>query len=213
MLGTLGRYHLLHKLADGVLAELYLARLPGTAGFEKLVVVKRIRPEVAHDRAALAMFLDEARLAATLHHSNIAEVIDVDMADGSYFFAMEYVAGRDARAVLAKLGGPLPLPVALAIASGVASALAYAHARTGPEGPLRIVHRDVAPGNILVSYDGAVKLVDFGIARATSRTAKTLTGVLRGKVPYMSPEQCLGKTLDRRSDLFSLGTVLYELTT
>jgi tRNA A-37 threonylcarbamoyl transferase component Bud32 len=213
VLATLGRYHLLHKLADGVLAEIYLARLPGTAGFEKLVVLKRIRPEVARNRAALAMFLDEARLAAMLHHSNIAEVIDVDEADDNYFFVMEYVAGRDARAVQAKLGGPVPLPVALAITSSVASALAYAHARTGPEGPLRIVHRDISPGNLLVSYDGAVKLVDFGIARATSRTATTLTGVLRGKVPYMSPEQCRGKVLDRRSDLFSLGAVLYELTT
>ncbi|HEY0251771.1 MAG TPA: serine/threonine-protein kinase [Kofleriaceae bacterium] len=208
---SLGRYQILTKLADGMMAEIYLARLAGQAGFEKLVVIKRIK--VAHDRAALAMFLDEARLAATLHHSNIAEVIDVGESNGTYFFAMEYVNGRDARAILATTGGALPLGVALAITMGVASALAYAHEKTSPDGPLRIVHRDVSPSNILVSYDGAVKLVDFGIARATSRTAKTLTGVLKGKVPYMSPEQARGKVLDRRSDLFSLGIVLYELTT
>jgi tRNA A-37 threonylcarbamoyl transferase component Bud32 len=195
------------------MAEIYLARFAGTAGFEKLIVIKRIKPTVAQDRAALAMFLDEARLAATLHHSNIAEVIDVGESNDNYFFAMDYVYGRDLRSVRAAANAPLPLGVALAMTTGIASALAYAHAKTGSNGPLRIVHRDVSPSNVLVSFDGAVKLVDFGIARATSRTAKTLTGVLRGKVPYMSPEQCRGKVLDRRSDLFSLGTVLYELTT
>jgi serine/threonine protein kinase len=209
---SLGRYQILRKLADGTMAEIYLARLAGEAGFEKLVVVKRIKSTVAQDRGALAMFLDEARLAATLHHSNIAEVIDVGESDGNYFFAMEFINGRDVRAVRETATAAVPAGVALAIVSGVASALAYAHARTGSEGPLRIVHRDVSPSNIIVSFDGAVKLVDFGIARATSRTAKTLTGVLRGKVPYMSPEQCRGKVLDRRSDLFSLGIVLYELT-
>ncbi|MFT3692226.1 MAG: protein kinase [Kofleriaceae bacterium] len=210
---SLGRYQILRKLSDGTMAEIYLARLAGQAGFEKLVVIKRIKAQTAKDRAALAMFLDEARLAATLHHSNIAEVIDVGESNGNYFFAMEYVHGRDTRAVLASARGPVPLGAALSITMGVASALAYAHEKTAPEGPLRIVHRDVSPSNVIVSYDGAVKLVDFGIARATSRTAKTLTGVLKGKVPYMSPEQARGKALDRRSDLFSLGIVLYELTT
>ncbi len=213
---SLGKYQILRKLADGGMAEIYLARIGGTAGFEKLVVVKRIAPGVADDRALVAMFLDEARLAATLRHANIAEVIDVGSDDNAYFFAMEYVYGQDARNIryeARELQQVIPLEIALAIVCGTASALAYAHDKRGPDGPLGLVHRDVSPSNILVSYDGAVKLVDFGIARATSRTTQTLTGILKGKVPYMSPEQCRGKVLDRRSDLFSLGIVLYELTT
>jgi serine/threonine protein kinase len=213
---SLGKYRIVRKLADGNMAEIYLARIGGTGGFEKLVVLKRIRPAMAADRAQLGMFLDEARLAATLRHANIAEVIDVGAEDGSYYFAMEYILGQDARTIRSACedaARPIPFDVALAIVIGTTSALAYAHDRRGPDGPLGLVHRDVSPSNILVSYDGAVKLVDFGIARATSRTTKTLTGMLKGKVPYMSPEQCRGKVLDRRSDLFSLGIVLYELTT
>ncbi len=213
---SLGKYEILRKLADGGMAEIYLARIGGTAGFGKLVVLKRIPPSVTTDRALVAMFLDEARLAAALHHANIAEVIDVGSEGNTYFFAMEYVYGQDARTIRYQAQDRqqlIPLEIALAIVCGTASALAYAHAKTGPDGPLGLVHRDVSPSNILVSYDGAVKLVDFGIARATSRTTQTLTGILRGKVPYMSPEQCRGKVLDRRSDLFSLGIVLYEMTT
>ena len=213
---SLGKYQIVRKLADGGMAEIYLARIGGTAGFEKLVVIKRILPSVAEDRAQLHMFLDEARLAATLRHANIAEVIDIGSEGDTYFFAMEYVYGQDARTLRnesLETQRPIPLAIALAIVCGTASALAYAHDKRGPEGPLGLVHRDVSPSNILVSYDGAVKLVDFGIARATSRTTRTLTGILKGKVPYMSPEQCRGKVLDRRSDLFSLGIVLYELTT
>jgi serine/threonine protein kinase len=213
---SLGKYQIVRKLADGGMAEIYLARIGGEAGFEKLVVLKRILPSVAEDRAQLHMFLDEARLAATLRHANIAEVIDIGSEGDTYFFVMEYVLGQDARTLRyqsVEAQQPIPLAIALAIVCGTAAALAYAHDKRGPDGPLGLVHRDVSPSNILVSYDGAVKLVDFGIARATSRTTRTLTGVLRGKVPYMSPEQCRGKVLDRRSDLFSLGIVLYELTT
>lgn len=214
---TLGRYEIIKKLAVGGMAQIYLARVRATAGFEKLVVLKRISPLVAEDREFVRMFLDEARLAATLRHPNIADVFDVGEESGSYYFAMEFIHGQDARSVrlaAAETERRIPLEVALGIVSGTAYALAYAHAKEGPNGPLGLVHRDISPSNILVSYDGAVKLVDFGIARAETRTSqKTRTGTLKGKVPYMSPEQCRGGVLDRRCDIFSLGTVLYELST
>jgi len=213
---TLGRYEIVKKLAVGGMAQIYLARVRATAGFEKLVVLKRISPLVAGDRGFVQMFLDEARLAATLRHPNIADVFDVGTEDGSYYFAMEFIHGQDARSLrLAanELRRAIPLEVSLGILSGTAYALAYAHAKDGPNGPLGLVHRDISPSNILVSYDGAVKLVDFGIARAATRTTTTtLTGTLKGKVPYMSPEQCRGQVVDRRADIFSLGTVFYELT-
>jgi serine/threonine protein kinase len=212
---VLGKYEVLRKLATGGMAEIYVARVRGTAGFEKLVVLKRILPNVAQDPTFVRMFLDEARLAATLQHPNIADVYDVGEVDGTYFFTMELIHGEDARAIRAatkKRGERAPLAIALAIIQGTAAALDYAHEKQGPQGPLGLVHRDVSASNILVSYDGAVKLVDFGIARATSSETKTRTGTLKGKIPYMSPEQCRGHQLDRRSDLFSLGTVAYELT-
>ncbi len=213
---TLGRYEILRKLAVGGMAQIYLARVRATAGFEKLVVLKRISPIVAEDQAFVQMFLAEARLAATLRHPNIADVFDIGAEDGSYYFAMEFIHGQDARSLrlaAAEQQRTVPLEVALGIVTGTAYALAYAHAKEGPTGPLGIVHRDVSPSNILVSYDGAVKLVDFGIARAETRKAQvTHTGMLKGKVPYMSPEQCKGQALDRRCDIFSLGTVFYELT-
>ena len=212
---TVGKYEVMRKIATGGMAEIYLARARGTAGFEKLVVLKRILPHVAEDPMFVSMFLDEARLAASLSHPNIADVYDVGEADGSYFFTMEYVHGEDARTIrmaTRQRGERLPLNVALAIVHGIASALDYTHEKTGPDGPLGLVHRDVSSSNIIVSYDGAVKLVDFGIARATARVTKTLTGALKGKIPYMSPEQCRGQALDHRSDLFSLGVVMYELT-
>jgi serine/threonine protein kinase len=212
---SLGKYEILRKLATGGMAEIYLARSTGTAGFEKLVVIKRILPSAAQDTVLVSMFLEEAKLAAKLRHPNIASVIDVAADGNSYFFAMEHVHGQDVRRVRLESQQrerPMPVAVALSIACGAAQALGYAHDVSGPSGPLGIVHRDVSPSNILVSYEGAVKLVDFGIARATGRTTKTLTGTLKGKLAYMSPEQCRGKQLDGRSDLFSLGVVLYELT-
>jgi serine/threonine protein kinase len=213
---TLGKYEILRKLATGGMAEIYLARSRGVAGFEKTVVLKRILPHIAEDEAFVHMFLDEARLAATLQHPNIADVYDVGEADGNPFFTMEYVHGQDARAIRAatrKRDEHVPISMALAIVHGTASALDYAHERTGPDGrPLQLVHRDVSSSNIVVSYDGAIKLLDFGIARAASHQHKTQIGMLKGKTPYMSPEQCRAQRLDRRSDLFSLGTVMYELT-
>ena len=214
---TLGKYEIIRELAVGGQARIYLARVRGTAGFEKQIVLKCILESLASDNQFVQMFLDEARLAATLRHSNIADVIDVGVERGIYYYAMEYVAGKTARDIRLKgkeLKKPPPLEISLAIICGTAAALEYAHNRSDAEGkPLEIVHRDVSPTNILVSYEGAIKLVDFGIARATLRRGRTRTGHKKGKVPYMSPEQCRGQTVDRRSDLFSLGTVLYELTT
>ncbi len=213
---TLGKYEILRKLATGGMAEIYLARARGVAGFEKTVVLKRILPHVAEDEGFVQMFLDEARLAATLQHPNIADVYDVGETNGTPFFTMEYVHGQDARSIRAatrKRGEQVPIAMALAIVHGTASALDYAHERTGPDGkPLELVHRDVSASNIIVSYDGAIKLLDFGIARAASHQHKTQIGALKGKTPYMSPEQCRAQRIDRRSDLFSLGTVMFELT-
>jgi serine/threonine protein kinase len=215
---SLGRYEIIERIAVGGMAEVYLGRVRGTAGFDKLVAIKRILPFVADDSAFVEMFLGEARLAATLRHPNLADVFDVGIDADSYFFAMEFIHGQDLRDVRLEAQAQsrsMPLEIALAITSGIASALAYAHAKIGPTGPLNLVHRDVSPSNILVSYDGAVKLVDFGIARAETYTSATVTrtGQLKGKIPYMSPEQCRAKQLDGRADLFSLGIVLYELTT
>jgi len=212
---SIGKYEILRKLATGGMAEIYLARVRGTAGFEKLVVLKRILPQFAEDPTFVQMFLDEARLAATLRHPNIADVYDVGEAEGSFFFTMEFIHGEDARTIRIaahKKRVTIPRSHALAIVHGTAAALAYAHDKVGPEGPLGLVHRDVSSSNVLISFDGAIKLVDFGIARATSRQHKTQTGTLKGKIPYMSPEQVQNRPLDRRSDLFSLGVVLYELT-
>ena len=213
---TLGKYEILRKIATGGMAEIYLARSRGTAGFEKLVVIKRILPNVAEDPTFVQMFLDEARLAATLQHPNIADVYDVGEAEGTPFFAMEYIHGQDVRNIrmtARKRDENVPLAIALAIVHGTASALDYAHEKRGNDGKsIGLVHRDVSASNVIVSYDGAIKLLDFGIARASSRTHKTQVGTLKGKIPYMSPEQCRGFELDRRSDLFSLGVVAFELT-
>jgi serine/threonine protein kinase len=206
----LGKYELVSSLAAGGMAELFVARQAGIEGFEKLVVLKRILPQLADRQDFVRMFLDEARLAATLHHPNIAQVYDIgfEPADRSYFFTMEYVQGRDARDVLraARDTGGLPLEHALAIVCGVAAGLHYAHERD-------VVHRDISPSNVLVSFDGGVKLVDFGIAKVRSRHSETQAGSLKGKIAYMSPEQCRGEDVDRRSDVFALGVLLYELTT
>ena len=213
----LGKFDLIRQIAVGGMAELYLARTMGIEGFEKLVVVKRILPQFAESQSFVTMFLNEARLSATLHHPNITQVYDIGVEDGDYFFSMEYVHGEDlGRTVVTATenGVPLSLDAALTVVVGLCAGLHYAHEKAGPDGtPLNVVHRDVSPSNVLVSYDGAVKLVDFGIARAGSQPAQTRGG-LKGKIAYMSPEQCRGKTaLDRRSDVFSIGTILYELTT
>ncbi|MBI5481279.1 MAG: serine/threonine protein kinase, partial [Deltaproteobacteria bacterium] len=213
----LGSYEILQRIAVGGMAEIYLARVSGISGFEKLVVVKRILPQLATSPEFVQMFLDEARIAATLHHSNIVQVYDVGTVGGQYFFSMEFLHGEDLSGIsraLAAAGRPLPVEAALGIASGVCAGLHYAHERIGLDGqPLEIVHRDVSPQNVIVTFDGGVKLLDFGIAKAARRLAATRCGTLKGKVRYMSPEQCQGAAMDRRSDVFSLGILLWELTT
>ena len=215
----LGKYSLIRQIAIGGMAEIYLARTVGIEGFEKLVVIKRILPQYADSTSFTKMFLDEARLAATLQHPNIAQVYDIGNEAGSYFFSMEYVHGEDLRRMIAAAndqGVPVSIDATLTLIVGICAGLHYAHQKTSTEGaPLGIVHRDVSPSNVLVSYDGGVKVVDFGIARANSRqSGNTVGGGLKGKIAYMSPEQCRGGTqLDRRSDIFSIGSMLYEMST
>ncbi len=210
----MGRYELIHRLAMGGMAELYVARHSGIQGFERTVVVKRVLPNLTEDPEFISMFLDEARIAASLDHPNIAQVTDIDQEDGEYFFAMEYVHGKNLREVLAGLPNGLPLGMALAVLTGVAAGLHHAHEAVGADGrPLGLVHRDVSPSNVMIAFSGAVKLTDFGIAKASARTSKTLAGRIKGKAGYMSPEQCRGEEVDRRSDIFSLGIVAYETMT
>ena len=214
----LGRYEIVKHLAQGGMAEVLLARTVGIEGFERHVVLKRIRAEAARDERYVSMFLDEARLAASLHHHNIVQVTDIGQDAGEYFFTMEYIHGEDARTLLANVSRReehVPLEHAIGIVCAAAAGLHHAHEQRGVDRtPLGLVHRDVSPANILIGYDGGVKVADFGIAKATHRNnAETQSGTLKGKVAYMSPEQCVGEAIDRRSDVFSLGIVLYELCT
>ncbi len=213
-----GKYTLLHRLATGGMAELFLALHRSTAGFEKLVVIKRALPIVNHEETFISMLLHEARIAATLSHPNIVQIYDVGQMEGTHFIAMEHVHGEDLRAIqrqLSKQKGVLPLEHALYVAIGLCSGLSYAHEKCDLAGhPLRIVHRDISPHNVLVSYSGDVKLVDFGVAKSRVQLGdQTRAGNIKGKVPYMSPEQALGHPIDARSDVFAIGTTLYELTT
>jgi tRNA A-37 threonylcarbamoyl transferase component Bud32 len=213
----LGRYEIVKHLAQGGMADVLLARTTGIEGFERHVVLKQIRADAAQDERYISMFLDEARLAASLHHHNIVQVTDIGQENGDYFFTMEYVHGEDSRALLAKLSKQnehLPLEHAIGIVCAAAAGLHHAHEQRGQDrSPLGLVHRDVSPANILIGYDGGVKVADFGIAKAAHRTTETRSGTLKGKVAYMSPEQCVGDGVDRRSDVFALGIVLYELLT
>ena len=204
-------------LASGGMARIYIGRTTGIGSFERHVVLKLILPERENDATAVQMFLDEARLAASLNHQNVAQVFEVGEDLGIHYLAMEYVHGQDLRALLAKAGSQgtrVPLELALTTVAGAASGLNHAHERRGADGvPLGIVHRDVSPSNIMIGYDGSVKLLDFGIAKATARSIETQSGIIKGKFAYMSPEQCRGRDVDRRSDVFSLGIILYEIST
>jgi serine/threonine-protein kinase len=212
---TFGRYQLLKRLAVGGMAEIYLAKLTGVQGFEKLVVIKRILPNLATEQRFVQMFLDEARLAASLNHPNVVQIFELGEEQGTFFIAMEFIAGQDLAALMRATrepGSELPLEIGARIIADAAQGLHYAHTLKDMRGqPQNLVHRDVTLSNILVTYTGQVKLVDFGIAKAESQQQKTQGGGLKGKYAYMSPEQILGRPLDGRSDVFSLGICLYEL--
>jgi tRNA A-37 threonylcarbamoyl transferase component Bud32 len=211
------KYELLCPLAVGGMAELHLARVRDQEHGEQLAVIKRLRRELAFDHQFVTMFLDEARLASTLRHPNVVEVLEVVHEGDQCYIAMEHLHGHDLRDTMARVTGRrqhLRFDQALAIARSVAVGLHYTHERTGADGqPLRIVHRDVSPHNVFLTYAGDVKIVDFGVAKAATQLSRTRTGVLKGKVAYMSPEQATGQPLDRRSDVFCIGILLWEMTT
>ncbi|WP_425537952.1 serine/threonine-protein kinase [Myxococcus stipitatus] len=199
------------------MAHLFLASIDGPDGFSKPCVIKRVLPEYASLEAFSRMFADEAKVAALLTHPNIVQVFDFGKIDGQYYLAMEWIQGQSLDRVLRhawKAHFPLGQRVAVDVGIAVADALAYAHSKTLPDGtPLKLVHRDVTPGNVLVSRDGIVKLADFGIVKSAVNVERTSVGVVKGKYAYMSPEQITNRELDHRSDLFSLGIVLYEAST
>ena len=210
-----GRFQLLRRIAQGGMAEVYLAQQTGPAGFSKQLVIKKIHPHLAHNEEFVGMFLDEARVAALLSHPNIGQIYELGEEHGQYYIAMEYIDGCNLRQLnkrLRRKGILMPPELAARIAADVCNALEYAHRfRDADQKLLRLVHRDISPQNVMMSRDGAVKLIDFGIAKATTNQQLTQGNVLKGKFSYMSPEQASGKRLDRRSDIFSVGVVLYEM--
>ncbi|MBN1207706.1 MAG: serine/threonine protein kinase [Myxococcaceae bacterium] len=212
-----GKYQLVKRLAMGGMAQIYLARRLAPEASQELVVVKRILPHLGENKEFVQMFLDEAKIAARLAHPNIVAIYDLGAQDDSFFIAMEYIHGEDVRRIFKRAAAmelELPVPLAVRIVIGVCAGLDYAHKKTDPSGkPLNIVHRDISPQNILVSFQGGVKVVDFGIAKAADQATVTRSGVLKGKYSYMSPEQASGKRVDCRSDVFALGVVLYEVLT
>jgi serine/threonine-protein kinase len=214
-LGDLGRYQLIGRLATGGMAEVYLALSGELSGFRTLMVVKRILPHLASNSQFIRMFLDEARIAALLDHPNVVRIIEVGHDGDEYFLVMELVQGKPLSAVLRKAiseKSPLTHAQAAFIVAQAANGLGYAHNLGDSDGrPLNIVHRDVSPQNILISFEGAVKVIDFGIARALGRVTQTSPGGLKGKIQYMSPEQASAEDVDPRSDVFTLGVVLWEV--
>ncbi|MFT7625109.1 MAG: serine/threonine protein kinase [Myxococcota bacterium] len=211
-----GKYILLNKIALGGMAEIFRAKTIGAEGFEKEVVIKRILPHFTEDEAFVSMFIDEAKVSAKLNHRNIVQIYDFDKQDETYYIAMEYVEGKDLKRVMdlaAKGETPLSIGQIVTIMIGACEGLHHAHTKTHRGQPLNIIHRDVSPHNVMLSYNGEVKVMDFGIAKAAARSTKTRAGTVKGKCAYMSPEQARGKELDPRSDLFALGVIMWEALT
>lgn len=210
----LDRYTLIRRVAMGGMAELYLAQQSGAAGFSKIVALKRIHAHLAQNETFTGMFLAEARLASDLNHPNLAHVLDFGECNKEHYLTMEYVHGVNLHEALNRARAPLPMEAALQIVIDVARGLHELHEHRSTDGsPLGMVHRDVSPSNVLLAYDGSVKLTDFGIAKAMELTSATRTGTFKGKLGHSSPEQARGETIDRRSDVFCLGILLYEVTT
>jgi eukaryotic-like serine/threonine-protein kinase len=212
-----GKYLLLDRVNVGGMAEVFKAKHFGVEGFERTVALKRILANIAEDRDFIEMFIDEAKVASQLNHANIAQIFELGKQDGSYFIAMEYVAGRDLRSLFDRakqMGVRVPMELTCYVMLKVCEGLDYAHNKKDAKGSsLEFIHRDVSPQNVMMSFDGDVKLIDFGLAKASTNDYKTQAGILKGKFGYMSPEQIMGLPIDRRSDVFSAGIVLYEMLT
>jgi serine/threonine-protein kinase len=214
----MGRYTLVERIGEGGMAEIFFARAHGAEGFMRELVVKRMHPHLARNRLAVNQFIDEARVQAELVHPNIVPVLDFGKAGDEYFLALDLIRGRDLGKVIARhvetSGESLSLPVAFYVMHEVLEALEFAHTKKGRDGrPLEVVHRDVAPGNVLISFLGEVKLSDFGIAKAEHRVSFTEIGMVKGNASFMSPEQARGEDVDHRSDIFSAGVVLFYMLT
>ncbi len=210
-----GKYTLIERLGGGGMAEVFKARLCGPAGFEKYLALKLILPHFSDDSEFVRMFIHEATLAARLDHANIVRIHEFDRIDDRYYIAMELVDGKDLRAVLARtreVDRPLRVGEAVIAAIETCRGLAFAHAELTPGAP-EVIHRDISPHNVILSRAGEVKITDFGIAKLASAASLTRTGTVKGKLAYMSPEQAHGEVLDKRSDLFSTGCVLWEMLT
>src|ERR1700729_2195205 len=209
------RYRVLERLASGGMAEVFIAESAGIEGFKKQVAIKRVLPALSEKKRFIAMFLDEARLSAHLSHSNVAQVFDIGVGDSAYFIAMEYVDGADLKAVIEymrKAGRPFPVEHAAYIASKLCEGLAYAHELAGPDGqPLKVIHRDMSPPNVLITKYGEVKIVDFGLAKAASQLEKSEPGIIKGKFSYLAPEAAMGQDVDLRTDIFAVGIILWEM--
>src|SRR5215813_4099324 len=212
-----GKYYLLERVNVGGMAEVFKAKAFGVEGFERLLAVKRILPNIAEDKEFIEMFIDEAKISVQLNHANIAQIFDLGKVEDSFFIALEFVHGKDLRAIFDRCRQAtqiMPIAQACFVIMKVCEGLDYAHNKRDAQGrELNLVHRDVSPQNVLVSYEGEIKLIDFGIAKAAGKASKTQAGILKGKFGYMSPEQVRGLPIDRRSDIFSVGIVLYELLT
>ena len=210
----LDRYELIGEIASGGMASVFLARLGGVAGFQRFFAIKRLHPHLADEQEFIDMFLDEARLAAGIHHPNVVPILEVGTSDAGYYLVMDYIEGDTLSGVIARASaaGSLPRPIALRIVLDALHGLHAAHELTDAEGNLvDLVHRDCSPQNILVGIDGSSRITDFGVARASSRLSTTRTATVKGKLAYLSPEQATGRALDRRSDLFGMGVILWEV--
>ncbi len=212
-----GKYLMLERVNVGGMAEIFLARARSAQDFQRILAIKKILPTMAEDEEFIAMFIDEARIAAELSHTGIVQIYELGKFEDDFYISMEFVHGKDLRFVqerMVRRGQPMPLDLTAYVGSRLLEALDYAHAKRDPRGrPLGIIHRDISPQNVILSFDGEVKICDFGIAKAANRSQKTQAGVLKGKFGYMSPEQVRGMPLDGRSDIFTVGTLLYEMTT